>query len=111
MPIHILWDDERHPINLPTIKELRFEPGTTIGGIVQDEAGHPIEGATVNVHGPPTETDRPNCVFSLGEHQDGRRGPMAVRRCAHGPGRALGEFRRIRIIEAMACVCRATSTA
>ena len=55
VPIYMLWDDKRHPLELPVEKELRFEPGTTIGGIVQDEAGHPIEGATVDVHGPPTE--------------------------------------------------------
>ncbi len=41
----IVWDDERHPVDMPPSKELRFEPGTTIGGIVQDEAGHPIAGA------------------------------------------------------------------
>ena len=52
VPIHILWDDERHPLKLPAEKELRFEPGTTIGGIVTDEAGGPIAGATVEVHAP-----------------------------------------------------------
>jgi beta-lactamase regulating signal transducer with metallopeptidase domain len=67
VPINILWDDQHHPINLPETKELRFGPGTTIGGIVRDEAGHPIAGATVNVHGPPTETDRPNNAFTIGE--------------------------------------------
>jgi protocatechuate 3,4-dioxygenase beta subunit len=66
VPVHMLWDDQRHPISLPATKELRFEPGTTIGGIVQDETGHPIEGANVSVHAPPTETDRPNSVFLLG---------------------------------------------
>ena len=67
MPIHIFWDDKRHPLELPPLKELRFEPGTTIGGIVQDEAGHPIVGATVEVHGPPTEYEGSNYVFSMGE--------------------------------------------
>ena len=67
VPVDILWDDQRHPIKLPETKELRFEPGTTIGGIVRDEAGQPIAGATVNVHGPPTETDRPNSAFTIGE--------------------------------------------
>jgi 5-hydroxyisourate hydrolase-like protein (transthyretin family) len=66
VPIHILWDDERHPLRLPPMKELRFKPGTTIGGIVQDEAGHPIEGATVDVHAPPTEYEGRNYVFTLG---------------------------------------------
>jgi beta-lactamase regulating signal transducer with metallopeptidase domain/peroxiredoxin len=66
VPIHILWDDERHPIKLPVEKELRFEPGTTIGGIVKDEAGQPIAGATVEVHAPPTEYEGRNYVFRLG---------------------------------------------
>ena len=67
VPIHILWDDKRHPLDLPTTKELRFEPGTTIGGIVKDEAGHPIEGAVVDVYAPPTEYEGTNRVFSLGK--------------------------------------------
>ncbi len=66
VPIHINWDDDRHPIKLPPQKELRFEPGTTIGGIVKDEAGQPIEGATVHVHAPPTENEGRNYVFALG---------------------------------------------
>ena len=66
VPIHIAWDDNRHPIKLPPEKELRFEPGTTIGGVVKDEAGRPIEGATVHVHAPPTESDQTNSVFNLG---------------------------------------------
>ena len=66
VPIHIIWDDDRHPMQLPAQKELRFEPGTTIGGIVKDEAGQPIEGATVNVHAPPTEYEGTNYVFTLG---------------------------------------------
>jgi protocatechuate 3,4-dioxygenase beta subunit len=66
VPVHVLWDDDRHPIKLPLQKELRFEPGTTIGGIVKDEAGRPIEGATVDVNAPATESERRNSVFTLG---------------------------------------------
>jgi len=65
--IHIRWDDERHPVKLPTEKELRFEPGVTIGGIVQDKAGQPIEGATVAVRAPPTEYEGSNYAFALGK--------------------------------------------
>ena len=103
------WDDQRHPINLPATKELRFEPGTTIGGIVQDEAGHPIEGATVNVHAPPTETDRPNSVFSLGSVKTDAEGRW---RWTSRPRiwQSFGRMSHIPIIEAMACLCRATST-
>ena len=67
VPIYLLWDDKRHPWNYRLTKELRFEPGTTIGGIVKDEAGHPIEGAAVDVYAPPTEYEGTNHVFSLGE--------------------------------------------
>jgi beta-lactamase regulating signal transducer with metallopeptidase domain/thiol-disulfide isomerase/thioredoxin len=66
-PLYLLWDDKRHPLELPLTKELRFEPGTTIGGIVKDDAGHPIEGAAVGVYAPPTEYEGTNHVFSLGE--------------------------------------------
>ena len=67
VPIHIRWDDQRHPVELPAIKELRFERGTTIGGIVQDEGGHPIVGATVEVYGLPTEYEGSNHNFAMGE--------------------------------------------
>ena len=66
VPIHIIWDDDRHPIQLPAQKELRFEPGTTIGGVVKDESGQPIEGATVKVNAPPTESEGRNSAFTLG---------------------------------------------
>ena len=74
VPIHIIWDDDRHPIQLPAQKELRVEPGTAIGGIVKDESGQPIEGATVDVHGPPTESEGRNSVFALGSSQTDAQG-------------------------------------
>jgi beta-lactamase regulating signal transducer with metallopeptidase domain len=74
VPIHVIWDDDGHPIKLPAQKELRFEPGTTIGGIVQDESGQPIEGAAVKVHGPPTESEGRNSVFALGSSQTDAQG-------------------------------------
>jgi beta-lactamase regulating signal transducer with metallopeptidase domain/peroxiredoxin len=74
VPIHINWDDDRHPIQLPAQKELRFEPGTTIGGIVRDESGQPIQGATVKVHGPPTESEGRNSAFTLGSSQTDAQG-------------------------------------
>jgi beta-lactamase regulating signal transducer with metallopeptidase domain/peroxiredoxin/protocatechuate 3,4-dioxygenase beta subunit len=67
VPIYLLWDDKRHPLELPLTKELRFEQGTTIGGIVKDEAGHPIEGAAIGVYAPPTEYEGTTNTFSLGE--------------------------------------------
>jgi beta-lactamase regulating signal transducer with metallopeptidase domain/thiol-disulfide isomerase/thioredoxin/protocatechuate 3,4-dioxygenase beta subunit len=73
-PIHILWDGEHHPIRLPAIKDLRFDPGTTIGGIVKDEAGQPIAGAKVEVYGPPTESERAHYAFILGTLQTDAQG-------------------------------------
>jgi hypothetical protein len=67
VPIHILWDDKRHPVRLPETKVLRFAAGTTIGGIILDEAGQSVAGATVTIHSPPTEYEGSNYVFSLGE--------------------------------------------
>ena len=65
--IHIRWEDNRHPLQLPVVKELRFEPGATIGGIVRDNAGQPIERASVAVYATPTEYEGSNYVFTLGE--------------------------------------------
>jgi beta-lactamase regulating signal transducer with metallopeptidase domain len=66
VPIHMRWDDRRQPLKLPEMKELRFETGTTIGGIIQDEAGHPVAGVTVDIHAPATEYEGGNYVFTLG---------------------------------------------
>ena len=67
VPIYLFWDDKRRPLELPLTKELRFEPGTMIGGIVKDEAGHPIEGAVVGVYAPPTEYEERQTAFPIGE--------------------------------------------
>ena len=111
VPIHILWDDQRHPLELPAMKELRFEPGTTIGGIVQDEAGHPIEGATVDVHAPADRVRRDELRLHAGIAHDGRPGPMAAGRRAEGPGRGLGPDEPSALSAAAASSRRATSTA
>ena len=66
-PLNLLWDDKRHPLQIPLAKELRFESGTTIGGIVQDEAGHAIAGAAIGVYAPPTEYEGTNNAFAIGE--------------------------------------------
>ncbi len=74
VPICIRWDNRRHPIEWPASRELRFEPGTTIGGIVKDQAGQPIAGAKVSVYAPPTECEATSNVFSLGEIDTDARG-------------------------------------
>jgi beta-lactamase regulating signal transducer with metallopeptidase domain/protocatechuate 3,4-dioxygenase beta subunit len=66
VPIHMRFDDRRQPLKLPEVKELRFETGTSIGGIIHDEAGHPVPGVKVDVHAPATEYEGGNYVFTLG---------------------------------------------
>jgi beta-lactamase regulating signal transducer with metallopeptidase domain/protocatechuate 3,4-dioxygenase beta subunit/peroxiredoxin len=66
VPIHMRFDDRRQPLKLPDVKELRFEAGTTIGGIIQDEAGHPVPGVKVDIHAQATEYEGGNYFFSLG---------------------------------------------
>ncbi|WP_337173934.1 carboxypeptidase regulatory-like domain-containing protein [Paludisphaera sp.] len=65
VPAHVLWSGERRPIQIPDVKELKMPRGTTIGGVVTDEAGRGIEGATVTLSVPPTESDLGNYRFSL----------------------------------------------
>jgi beta-lactamase regulating signal transducer with metallopeptidase domain len=73
-PLYLLWDDKRHPLELPSNKLLRFEPGTLIGGIVQDESGHPIDGATVELNGLPTEYEGSNNSFTLSKTKTNAQG-------------------------------------
>lgn len=75
VPIHINWRGETRDLTIPPEKTLRFEPGTTIGGVIRDESGAPIAGAEVTVYSPPTESDQANYVFQLGfpkTDKDGR---------------------------------------
>ena len=52
VPIDILWEHERGPVALPVTEQLSFVPGTTIGGILRDETGHPVADAAVEVSAP-----------------------------------------------------------
>ena len=63
VPIFIRWDRFGKPVKIPPFKELRFEGGTEIGGVVKDEAGKPIAGATIYRYSPPTECEGARVVF------------------------------------------------
>jgi len=73
VPIRYSWNDNLRPVDLPAVLELRFEPGTTIGGIVNDADGHPIAGAEVDVYGPEAQHD-PNGSISFEELKTDARG-------------------------------------
>ncbi len=51
VPTQLIWrNDSNSPQNkVPDSYTLNLEPGTTIGGIIQDEQGNPISGATVSI--------------------------------------------------------------
>ena len=61
-------------MELPATQELRFEPGTTIGGVVNDAVGHPIEGTTVTVFARSTQHDGANGLTSFGGLKTDARG-------------------------------------
>jgi beta-lactamase regulating signal transducer with metallopeptidase domain/thiol-disulfide isomerase/thioredoxin len=66
VPAHVYLDGRKHPLTLPASKTFALEPGTTIGGVVRDESGRPIEGATVSITMEPAESDSSNYVFHIG---------------------------------------------
>ncbi|MCA1685981.1 MAG: carboxypeptidase regulatory-like domain-containing protein [Planctomycetia bacterium] len=78
VPAHVYLDGSKRPLSLPARKEFRLEPGTTIGGVVNDEAGKPVEGATVSVTMPPTESDMANYVFHVGTPKTDARGRWRI---------------------------------
>lgn len=51
VPLHAIWQREPQSTHGPLPEELRFtlKAGTTIGGVVRDEAGNPIAGAKVEI--------------------------------------------------------------
>lgn len=67
VPYVIRWDDNTHPLRFPSVKVLRFVPGITIGGVVNDEAGKPVVAARIKVNGPPTESEESYYSTDLAE--------------------------------------------
>lgn len=75
VPVHYTWRSDRRAIELPARLELQFQPGTPIGGIVQDESGQSIAGAEVELTMPITWPLLANHVFtaaSLKTDEQGR---------------------------------------
>jgi hypothetical protein len=58
-PYMIILNDSVHPIRLAATKQIRLVPGTTLGGVVKDEAGKPVSNAKVTVQAPPAEAEEP----------------------------------------------------
>jgi RNA polymerase sigma factor (sigma-70 family) len=49
VPMRVDWNTHDGTFRLPSDFTLALEPGTSVGGVVQDERGMPIAGATVSV--------------------------------------------------------------
>jgi beta-lactamase regulating signal transducer with metallopeptidase domain/5-hydroxyisourate hydrolase-like protein (transthyretin family)/peroxiredoxin len=78
VPANVYWDGRQHPIQIPPTKSFALEPGTTIGGVVNDEKGRPIEGATVRITMPATESNLSNITFPIGVPKTDARGRWVV---------------------------------
>ena len=80
VPAYVRLTDDRRPIELPASREFRLERGTTIGGVVTDESGAPVEGATVSVTMPMTELEAAvsNVRFPLAEAKTDARGRWRI---------------------------------
>ena len=50
VPLFIRWRGIPTPPELPKVFTIALEPGTTIGGVVRNEQGEPIEGVAVGVY-------------------------------------------------------------
>jgi hypothetical protein len=63
VPVDYNWGDDHHAVEVPEFVELRFEPGQPIGGVVRDEAGHPIAGVTIQTQLPVTWSTNSGLIF------------------------------------------------
>jgi len=64
VPLFAGWEEQDNPeTSLPAEYTFRLKPGTVIGGIIQDESGKPIKGATLEVQ------------LKSGGEKDGHTGP------------------------------------
>ena len=50
VPIHCLWGEGQGEVAIPEHVDLQFQQGKLVGGVVQDQDGHPIIGAKVKVN-------------------------------------------------------------
>ncbi|MHC4499767.1 MAG: carboxypeptidase regulatory-like domain-containing protein, partial [Planctomycetota bacterium] len=49
VPVSVHWGEEEGLLEIPRTYKVALEPGTSIGGFIQNEDGQPIEGATIHL--------------------------------------------------------------
>ncbi len=60
VPLQVMWDNARAevPVEIPREYTIKIEPGSVIGGIVQDAQGQPVAGARIRLSVPITGGQR-----------------------------------------------------
>ncbi|MEJ2702438.1 MAG: carboxypeptidase regulatory-like domain-containing protein, partial [Sedimentisphaerales bacterium] len=64
VPLFIMWRGVPTPPELPKVFTVKMEPSTTIGGVVRNEQGEPIEGVTVGVQYQTHDPDAAENVYA-----------------------------------------------
>jgi WD40 repeat protein/beta-lactamase regulating signal transducer with metallopeptidase domain/uncharacterized GH25 family protein/glutathione peroxidase-family protein len=67
VPLRVYWDGNTTPALIPKSTTVPLEPGTDLGGVVQDEQGKPIPGVTVTVHYWETPFENPHLRANIDE--------------------------------------------
>jgi protocatechuate 3,4-dioxygenase beta subunit len=88
VPLQVAWDNHAGsaPVEIPREYTIRLEPGSAIGGIVQDEEGGPIAGADVRMSLPTSGRARagePRILVNL--NYQARTDPAGRWRCDEAP--------------------------
>ncbi len=65
VPYRFDRNSQNGAINLPAEYSMPFEKAATIGGVVRDAQGNPIQGALVDISYPSTDSDLPNYYYTL----------------------------------------------
>ncbi|MHC4498186.1 MAG: carboxypeptidase regulatory-like domain-containing protein, partial [Planctomycetota bacterium] len=60
VPVSVHWGEEEGLLEIPRTYKVALEPGTSIGGFIQNEEGQPIEGATVHLRAGGGESSKIN---------------------------------------------------
>jgi Carboxypeptidase regulatory-like domain len=74
VPYNLRADDNAQPIQLPVLKVLKLVRGIAVGGVLKDESGKPVAGASIRLYAPSNEANVPFFRFTLAEITSDREG-------------------------------------
>ena len=99
VPVHVAWSDGTRIVELPQDFELKFETGRELGGIVQNEEGKPIAGASVQLLLAATVSARQNSVFYAADLTTDEEGQWRWDGAPKGPEPLTVLFRHVDYLE------------